>query len=112
LTMTGLSIFVAFVVGTVELVSLLAEQLGAADHRPWSWLAGIDLNTIGIVIVVTFLVTWIGAVTLWKVRRFDERYPAHRTAVTYTVTARATSSGGASAERDASAEGEVSRRRT
>ncbi|KAF5990717.1 HoxN/HupN/NixA family nickel/cobalt transporter [Streptomyces sp. WAC00263] len=77
LTMTGLSIFVAFVVGTVELVSLLADQLGAADQRPWSWLAGIDLNTIGIVIVVTFLVTWIGAVALWKLRHFDERYPGH-----------------------------------
>ncbi|WP_406327238.1 hypothetical protein [Streptomyces sp. NBC_00203] len=75
LTMTGLSIFVAFVVGTVELVSLLADRFGAADRRPWSWLTGIDLNTIGIVIVVTFLVTWIGAVSLWKLRRFDERYP-------------------------------------
>ncbi|MET8405199.1 HoxN/HupN/NixA family nickel/cobalt transporter [Streptomyces sp900116325] len=81
LTMTGLSIFVAFVVGTVELVSLLTQQLGAADQRPWSWFAGIDLNTIGIVIVVTFLATWIGAVALWKARRFDERYPAHRTVV-------------------------------
>ncbi|GHE78216.1 HoxN/HupN/NixA family nickel/cobalt transporter [Streptomyces lavendulocolor] len=76
LTMTGLSIFVAFVVGTVELVVLLAEQLGAADRAPWSWLAAIDFNTIGIVIVVTFLATWIGAVALWKVRRYDERYPA------------------------------------
>lgn len=75
LTMTGLSIFVAFVVGTVELVSLLADRFGAADRRPWSWLTGIDLNTIGIVIVVTFLVTWIGAVAVWKLRRFDERYP-------------------------------------
>jgi high-affinity nickel-transport protein len=65
----------AFVVGTVELISLLAERLGAADRAPWSWLAAVDLNTIGIVIVVTFLVTWIGAVTLWKVRRYDERYP-------------------------------------
>ncbi|GGL35775.1 nickel/cobalt efflux system [Streptomyces anthocyanicus] len=76
LTMTGLSIFVAFVVGTVELVALLTEQLGAADRAPGSWLAAIDLNTIGIVIVITFLTTWIGAVALWKVRRYDERYPA------------------------------------
>ncbi len=74
LTMTGLSIFVAFVVGTVELVSLLAERLGAADDAPWSWFAALDLNTIGIVIVVTFLATWIGAVALWKLRGYDERY--------------------------------------
>lgn len=65
----------------MELVSLLAERLGVDDHATWSCLASIDLNTIGIVIVVTFLATWIGAVTLWKLRRFDERCPAHRTAV-------------------------------
>ncbi|MFI7413599.1 HoxN/HupN/NixA family nickel/cobalt transporter [Streptomyces sp. NPDC049627] len=81
LTMTGLSIFVAFVVGTVELVSLLADQLGAADRAPWSWLAAIDLNAIGIVIVATFLATWIGAVALWKLRGYDERYPGHRPGV-------------------------------
>lgn len=75
LTMTGLSIFVAFVVGTVELVSLLAERLGAGDRQPWKAFADIDLNAIGIGIVVTFLLTWVGAVVFWKVRRFDERYP-------------------------------------
>ncbi|MDX3525911.1 HoxN/HupN/NixA family nickel/cobalt transporter [Streptomyces sp. ID05-39B] len=80
LTMTGLSIFVAFVVGTVELISLLAEQLGADGQRPWSWFAAVDLNAIGIGIVITFLVTWIGAVALWKLRRLDERYPARPTA--------------------------------
>ncbi|MEU0042744.1 HoxN/HupN/NixA family nickel/cobalt transporter [Streptomyces werraensis] len=81
ITMTGLSIFMAFVVGTVELLVLLAEQLGADDRAPWSWLAAIDLNAIGIALVITFLVTWIGAVALWKLRRYDQRYPVHRTAV-------------------------------
>ncbi|EKX61584.1 HoxN/HupN/NixA family nickel/cobalt transporter [Streptomyces ipomoeae] len=78
LTMTGLSIFVAFVVGTIELVSLLAERLGVDGRQPWKLLGGIDLNAIGIAIVVTFLVTWIGAVVLWKVRRYDERYARPR----------------------------------
>ncbi|MEU1920684.1 HoxN/HupN/NixA family nickel/cobalt transporter [Streptomyces albogriseolus] len=75
LAMTGLSIFVAFVVGTIELVSLLAERLGVDGRQPWKLLSGIDLNAIGIAIVATFLVTWIGAVVLWKVRRYDQRYP-------------------------------------
>ncbi|MEU0681307.1 MULTISPECIES: hypothetical protein [Streptomyces] len=37
-------------------------------------MAGVDLNAIGIAIVVTFHVTWIGAVVLWEVRCYDERY--------------------------------------
>ncbi|MFE1788736.1 hypothetical protein ACFW7J_10135 [Streptomyces sp. NPDC059525] len=74
LPMTGLSIFVAFVVGTVELISLLADKMGVSDRSPWSYFADLDLNTIGIGLVVTFLATLIGAVILWKVRRFDEQY--------------------------------------
>ncbi|MBT2452333.1 hypothetical protein J7F03_35800 [Streptomyces sp. ISL-43] len=72
---SGVFLYVAFVVGTVELVSLLADQADASDRRPWSYLTGLDLNTIGIVVVVTFLATWIGAVAVWKIRRYDDRYP-------------------------------------
>ncbi|MFI2372162.1 hypothetical protein [Streptomyces sp. NPDC018833] len=49
----------------------VAERLGVDSRQPWKLLSGIDLNAI----VVTFLVTWTGAVVLWKVRRYDERYP-------------------------------------
>ncbi|WP_327582290.1 hypothetical protein OHA25_41045 [Nonomuraea sp. NBC_00507] len=54
LSTTGLSIFVAFAVGTVELLDVLAEQLNVADRQPWATLAAVDLNAIGYVIVGTF----------------------------------------------------------
>ncbi len=75
LATTGLSIFVAFVVGTIQLVTLFAEQLNLADHQPWRSIAAIDLNRVGVLLVVTFVVTWAGAVLWWKTQRLDERYP-------------------------------------
>jgi high-affinity nickel-transport protein len=74
ITMTGLSIFVAFVVGTVELVSLLSKQLGIDDHQPWKFLANINLNIIGMGLVGTFLLTWVGAIAIWKIQRLEEKY--------------------------------------
>ncbi|MFC4949296.1 HoxN/HupN/NixA family nickel/cobalt transporter [Pseudonocardia sp. GCM10023141] len=73
ITTTGLSIFVAFVIGTIELLGLLSGQLGLTG-QPWDFLSGIDINTAGQFIVVVFLLTWIGAVAYWKIRKFDRRY--------------------------------------
>jgi high-affinity nickel-transport protein len=73
ITTTGLSIFVAFVVGTIELLTLLSSQLGL-DGQPWEFLVGIDINTAGRIIVGIFLVVWVGAIVYYKVRRIDERY--------------------------------------
>jgi high-affinity nickel-transport protein len=73
ITTTGLSIFVAFVIGSIELVSLLSNKIGLTG-QPWDFIAGIDINLAGRIIVGVFLVVWIGAVVAYKVRRIDERY--------------------------------------
>ncbi|MDX6212000.1 MAG: nickel/cobalt transporter (NiCoT) family protein [Frankiales bacterium] len=73
ITMTSLSIFIAFVIGTIEIVSLVTDQAGWTG-QPWSFIAGIDINTAGQVIVGVFILSWIGAVAAYKVRRIDERY--------------------------------------
>lgn len=71
---TGLSIFMAFVIGTVQLVQLLSAKAGLSESQPWKTIDAIDLNKIGIGLVLTFLLTWIGAVLWWKARGYDERY--------------------------------------
>src|ERR1700685_430827 len=50
LTITGLSVFVAFFIGTIELVGLLSQELGL-DHGFWAFLANFNINTAGFVIV-------------------------------------------------------------
>lgn len=74
LSTTGLSIFVAFVVGSLELIGVLTDKFGVADKRPWSALNSVDLNKVGYFIVGIFLVTWLGSVAWWKYRHLEERY--------------------------------------
>jgi len=73
LTITGLSVFVAFFVGAVEILGLLAQH----DHLSggfWSFLAGFNINTAGYFIVGVFVVTWAVALAVWKFGRLEQRF--------------------------------------
>ena len=75
LTITGLSVFVAFFIGTVELLGLLGQDahLGGAF---WSTVEGLNINTAGFVIVALFVVTWVVALSIWRFGRIEERWDA------------------------------------
>ena len=72
-TITGLSIAVALLIGTVEFVSVLHDDLGLVDPVT-SWISAIDLNNAGFAIVGLFAITWLCAVTYWKVARVEKRW--------------------------------------
>ncbi|MGW6731397.1 HoxN/HupN/NixA family nickel/cobalt transporter [Streptomyces sp. NPDC055013] len=75
LTITGLSVAVALIIGTVELLGLIAEK--ADLHGPfWDWVTGLDLNIIGYLIVGLFFATWALALLVWKVGRIEEKWTA------------------------------------
>ena len=74
---TGLSIFVAFVIGSIELISVISDKAGFADVQPFAYISNIDLNKIGYFIVGVFLVTWLGSVAIWKYGRLEQKYSAH-----------------------------------
>lgn len=73
ITITGLSVAVALLIGTVELAGLFAGQLGWRGPF-WDWLASIDLNTVGFVVVGMFVVTWAVAVLIWRYGRIEEKW--------------------------------------
>ena len=75
LTITGLSVAVALLIGTVELLGLPAQQFGLHGAF-WDWIAGLDLNTVGFVIVGLFFATWIAALLVWKLGRIEEKWTA------------------------------------
>jgi high-affinity nickel-transport protein len=75
ITITGLSVLVALVIGTVEFAGLAAQQLGG-HGGVWRWVAGIDLNTLGIVIAGMFVLTWAIALSIWRFGRIEERWTA------------------------------------
>ncbi|MDH6696057.1 HoxN/HupN/NixA family nickel/cobalt transporter [Streptomyces griseoviridis] len=75
LTITGLSVAVALIIGTVELLGLLVDRLGL--HGPfWDWIGGLDLNIVGFVIVGLFFATWVIALLVWKFGRIEEKWSA------------------------------------
>ena len=76
LTITGLSVAVALVIGTIELGGLVASQLSLSGTF-WTWFENIDLNMLGFVIVGMFVGTWMIAVAVWRFRRIEERWSAH-----------------------------------
>jgi len=73
LTTTGLSVFVALAIGTIEYLQVVSTQL-KIDNPIFNWLNGLDFETMGYAIVAIFLLTWVLAVVLFKVRRIEERY--------------------------------------
>jgi high-affinity nickel-transport protein len=72
---TGLSVAVALVVGTVELLGLAVDRLGLKGVF-WSWVSGIDINAVGYLIVGLFVVTWTIALLIWRVAHIEERWSA------------------------------------
>ena len=75
IVITGLSVAVALIIGTFELLGLLAGQLGWSGGF-WNWIAGVDLNTIGFVIVGLFALTWVTALLIWKYARIEHTWNA------------------------------------
>jgi high-affinity nickel-transport protein len=64
LTITGLSVFVALLIGSIELLSV-------ADV-----VSGVDLNLVGYAIAGLFVLTWTAALGIWRFGRIEERWAA------------------------------------
>jgi nickel/cobalt transporter (NiCoT) family protein len=61
LTITGLSVAVALLVGAAELLSVVAD-------------VQVNLDAIGYVIAGLFVVTWVVALAVWRYGRIEERF--------------------------------------
>jgi high-affinity nickel-transport protein len=73
---TGLSVAVAVVIGTIELGGLGASELNLSGTF-WNWFENIDVNVLGFVIVGLFVATWAIALSVWRYGRIEERWSAH-----------------------------------
>jgi high-affinity nickel-transport protein len=73
LTVTALSVFVALFVGLFELSQLLIQQLHLRGSV-WDAIGGMDLGVMGFVIVGAFIVTWAGALLIYRGLHVEERW--------------------------------------
>lgn len=72
LTVTGLSVAVALVIGSVEIVGLLGERLDLTG-TVWRWATSLDLNAIGFGVGALLLLVWLAALAASAVSRSHGR---------------------------------------
>lgn len=73
IAITGLSVFVAFYIGTFELLQVLANQLKLTGGL-WSYAAHFNINSAGFTIVGLFVGVWAFALLYWRFGKVEERW--------------------------------------
>src|SRR5262252_4201706 len=75
LTITGLSVFVAFFIGTVEILGLIEKQYRLGGQF-WTFMGNFDINKAGFVIVGVFVLTWVVALAIWHFGKIEQKWEA------------------------------------
>jgi high-affinity nickel-transport protein len=70
LTVISLSVAVALMIGTIELLQLAAGKLGF-DEGFWSFIVSLDFGQIGYAVVALLGATSAGAAVLWKTAHLE-----------------------------------------
>ena len=73
IAITGLSVFVAFYIGTLELAQVLTTQLNLHGGL-WNYAANFNINKAGFTIVGIFVVVWATALLYWRYGKVEERW--------------------------------------
>jgi high-affinity nickel-transport protein len=73
---TSLSVAVALVIGTIELISVLTDQAKIVTG-PLAAIASIPLDYAGFGIVGLFVLAWLVALAVWRFGRIEEKWNAH-----------------------------------
>jgi nickel/cobalt transporter (NiCoT) family protein len=76
ITITSISVAVALIIGTVELVSVLADRADITTG-PVATVADIPLDYAGYGIVGLFVASWLIAVAIWRFGRIEDKWSSH-----------------------------------
>ena len=75
ITITALSVAVALIIGTIELLAVFADKLNLSGGL-WDFVSNLDLNLVGYFIVGLFVLTWVLAGAIWRFGRIEDRWSA------------------------------------
>ena len=73
IAITGLSVAVALLIGTIELLGLLAVELHLGGGF-WRAAANFNINQAGFIIAALFVLTWAVATSVWHFGHVEERW--------------------------------------
>ena len=75
MTITAVSVVIAVVIGGLETLNLIGDQLGLTDGGGfWGTIGGVNDNfgRLGYVIIGVFVLSWAGSVMFYRFKRYDE----------------------------------------
>jgi nickel/cobalt transporter (NiCoT) family protein len=70
LTITIISVLVAFLIGGVEVLQVLSGELNLTGAF-WNWLNTLDFETLGYGIVAVFIVSWFASIAIYKFKKIE-----------------------------------------
>jgi nickel/cobalt transporter (NiCoT) family protein len=73
LTITGLSVFIALFIGTIEILGLIAQETHLSGGF-WGFMQNFNINRAGFIIVGVFVVTWIVALAVWHFGKIERKW--------------------------------------
>jgi nickel/cobalt transporter (NiCoT) family protein len=73
ITITGLSVAVALLIGTIEWLQVLSHALRLRG-RLFEFIGSLDYGSLGYVIIAVFLLAWALSAVLWRFGRIEERH--------------------------------------
>lgn len=73
MTVTGLSIVAALIIGLIELAQVLTSKLGL-NKGFWGWVQELDFGSLGYILVAIFVLSWTISFGIWKALKIEERW--------------------------------------
>jgi high-affinity nickel-transport protein len=71
MNITLVSVLVALVVGTIEVLGIISSQVGLRGGI-WDFLGKLDFGVIGFFIIGIFLLSWVLSTVIYKVKKYDD----------------------------------------
>lgn len=74
ITITGVSVVVALVIGGIEGLGLLAQEMNISGGAFWNFIDNLNnhFGYLGFAIIGIFLVSWLVSVVVYKVNRYED----------------------------------------
>jgi high-affinity nickel-transport protein len=70
LNITLVSVLIAFLIGGIEVLSILSEKFGWSGGI-WDVIADLDFGLIGLGIIVIFIASWVGSTLIYRWKGYD-----------------------------------------
>ena len=71
MNITLVSVLVAFVVGTIEIISIISGPLGLTGGF-WGYINDLNFGVLGGIIIGVFILSWAISTIIYKVKRYDK----------------------------------------